>query len=143
MLLLESLRGVSDPRRAQGRRYELPYILLYSVLAILAGAISYRRIQRFMDVHRQRLNSLFGSTWKRAPAHTAVRYILQRLDEEALEGALRAHSRGLLSQEGQRQGLHLGMDGKVLKGSFDHFLDQKGAMCSVPSPRRSSWCWGI
>ena len=84
MLLLECLRSVPDPRRAQGRRYELRYILLYAVLAVLAGAISCRRIQRFMDIHRKRLNAVFGTLWKQAPAHTAVRYILQGLNEQDL-----------------------------------------------------------
>lgn len=125
MLLLECFRSVPDPRRAQGRRYELPYILLYAVLAVLAGAISYRRIQRFMDIHRERLNAVFGTRWKRAPAHTAVRYILQGLNEQDLEPALRRHSRALLPEEKEPKGLRLAIDGKVLKGSFDHFLDQK------------------
>ena len=39
MLLLECLRNVPDPRRAQGRRYELAYILFYAVLAVLAGPL--------------------------------------------------------------------------------------------------------
>ena len=127
MLLLECFRSVPDPRRAQGRRYELPYILLYAVLAVLAGAISYRRIQRFMDIHRERLNVVFGTRWKRAPAHTAVRYILQGLNEQDLEPALRRHSRALLSEAREPKGLRVAIDGKVLKGSFDHFLDQKAA----------------
>jgi hypothetical protein len=116
-----------DPRRAQGRRYELPYILLYAVLAVLAGAIGYRRIQRFMDIHRERLNAVFGTRWKRAPAHTAVRDILQGLNEQDLEPALRRHSRVLLSEESEPKGLRLAIDGKGLKGSFDHFLDRQAA----------------
>ena len=70
---LDCLSKVADPRRRQGRRYQLEYILMFSVLAMLCGATSYRKIQRFMNAHRERLNAWFGLAWKRAPAHTSIR----------------------------------------------------------------------
>ena len=42
--LLEALREVPDPRRAEGKRYPLPPLLLFTVLALLAGARSYRGV---------------------------------------------------------------------------------------------------
>jgi DDE_Tnp_1-associated len=36
--LLSALEQIPDRRRAQGRRYPLPHLLLLSVLAVLAGA---------------------------------------------------------------------------------------------------------
>ena len=44
--LLAALEGIPDPRRRQGRRYPLAHLLLFSVLAVLAGATSYRGIRR-------------------------------------------------------------------------------------------------
>jgi hypothetical protein len=38
--LLAALEAVADPRRPQGRRYPLAQLLLFSVLAVLAGATS-------------------------------------------------------------------------------------------------------
>ena len=38
--LLAALDEVADPRRPQGRRYPLAHLLLFSVLAVLAGATS-------------------------------------------------------------------------------------------------------
>src|SRR3954451_20511132 len=52
--LLAALKEIPDPRRRQGRRYGLAPLLLFSVLAVLAGATSYRRIRLFIGVHRQR-----------------------------------------------------------------------------------------
>lgn len=40
--LLAALADVPDPRRAQGKRYPLPYPLMFTVLALLSGARSYR-----------------------------------------------------------------------------------------------------
>jgi hypothetical protein len=128
-MLLDCVSAVADPRRGQGRRYPLAYILLFSVLAMLCGATSYRQIQRFIKAHRERLNDWFGLRWKRAPAHTSLRYILQALDPEELERAFRAHSRQLLEtpQESNNGPLAIALDGKVLRGSFDRFEDQKAA----------------
>ena len=37
--LLGLLVDVPDPRRGQGKLYELPHVLLFSILAIVTGAI--------------------------------------------------------------------------------------------------------
>src|SRR3954451_15511556 len=58
---LAALDRIPDPRRRQGRRYPLAHLLLFSVLAVLAGATSYRGILVFIAVHRERLNAVFGA----------------------------------------------------------------------------------
>ena len=78
--LLNLLADVPDPRRAEGKLYGLPHVLLFSILAIVSGCNSYRGVVTFIDVHRRRLNAACGLNWRRAPAHTAIRYILQGLD---------------------------------------------------------------
>jgi hypothetical protein len=127
-MLLECLSEIADPRRGQGRRYRLEYILLFSVLAMLCGATSYRQIQRFIKAHRERLNAWFGLAWKRAPAHTSIRYILQGLQSDQLEQAFRAHSQHLWDPPAEADAPPaIAFDGKVLRGSFDRFQDQKAA----------------
>ena len=91
--LLDVLADVPDPRRAQEQLYKLPYVLLFAILAIVCGCNSYRGIVTFIDVHRRRLNAAFGLTWRRAPAHTAVRSILQGLDPAGVKAAFRRHAR--------------------------------------------------
>jgi DDE_Tnp_1-associated len=77
--LLAVLQEIPDPRRAEGKLYKLPHVLLFSILAVVTGGNSFRSIETFIKVHRRRLNAAFGLRWKRAPAHTAIRYILQGL----------------------------------------------------------------
>ena len=127
MMLMENyLAHVPDLRGTRGRRYDLPHILLFSILAVLSGAISYRKIQLFMQSHHQRLNTLFNLTWKRAPAHTTIRAILQRIEDNDLEQQFRIHSRSMLSDE-NNDVVYVAVDGKTLKGSFDHFNNSKAA----------------
>ena len=125
--LLDVLSDVPDPRRAEGKLYGLPHVLLFAILAIVTGSDSYRGIATFVAVHRRKLNAGFGLTWRRAPAHTAIRYILQGLDPAAVEAAFRRHAALLhaaLATPGQGS---IALDGKTLRGSFDRFRDRAAA----------------
>ena len=93
--LLNALSEVPDPRRAEGRRYPLAPLLLFTVLALLSGATSYRRIIIFLDQRRIALNAVFGVALKRAPSVNTLRGALQELDGDALEQAFRRHAEGL------------------------------------------------
>jgi hypothetical protein len=125
--LLAALADVPDPRRAQGKRYPLPYLLVFTVLALLSGARSYRGIITFLEQRRQHLNHHFGVALKRAPAVNTLRTVLQLLPTEALEEAFRRHAEALLpaAEAGERPVIAL--DGKTLRGSFDHINDRKAA----------------
>lgn len=123
--ILTRLETIADPRRAEGKRYEQRYILLFSILAIVTGADSYRGIHTFIRVHLKRLNKAFGLGWKKPPAHTSIRSILSGLDAADVEAAFRAHAAGLNAAMPSAPGRCrvLAIDGKVLRGSFDAFHD--------------------
>ena len=76
---------------------------------------------------RDRLNAAFGLCWKRAPAHTAIRTILQSLDPKAVEQAFRRHAMGLLDDAMDLSQRLVALDGKTLRRSFDRFRDRKAA----------------
>ncbi len=125
--LLAALEEIPDPRRRQGRRYPLAHLLLFSVLAILAGATSYRGILVFIAVHRERLNAVFGTTLRRAPAVNTLRTLFQALDPIALEAAFRQHARELSEAAPTPEARVIALDGKTLKRSFDHLNDRAAA----------------
>jgi hypothetical protein len=52
-------------------------------------------IRTFIKTHRRRLNKAFAIGWKRAPAHTAIRYILQGLKPADVEKVFREHAADL------------------------------------------------
>jgi DDE_Tnp_1-associated len=125
--LLGLLEDVPDPRRGQGQLYKLPHVLLFSILAIVTGCDSYRGIVTFIDVHRRRLNATFGLKWRRAPAHTAIRYILKGLDPAAIEPIFRRHAALLQAACATPGQGSIALDGKTLRGSFDNFHDRAAA----------------
>jgi predicted transposase YbfD/YdcC len=125
--LLAALAEIRDPRRPQGQRYSLSHLLLFSVLAILAGATSYQKIITFIAVQRDRLNTAFGAGFRRAPAVNTLRSLFLALDRDDLEGAFRRHAQelnGTVRVTGKRT---IALDGKTLRGSFDHLNDRAAA----------------
>jgi len=125
--LLAALEDIRDPRRGQGKRYTLPHMLLFAVLAVLAGATSYQSIITFISLHRERLNQIFGARFRRAPALNTLRNLILALDPADLEAAFRHHARGLYDGAAG-QGLRMvALDGKTLRRSFDHLHDQTAA----------------
>jgi predicted transposase YbfD/YdcC len=102
-------------------------LLLFSVLAVLAGAPSYQKIITFIAVQRDRLNTAFGAGLRRAPAVNTLRRLFLALERDDLEAAFRRHAQelnGTVRMTGKRT---VALDGKTLRGSFDHLNDQKAA----------------
>lgn len=127
---LELLSQINDPRRGQGKKWQLGPILLATVLAVLSGATSYRKVHGFIKAHRKRLNKAFGFDWKSAPAYSAVRTILRGLDGGDVERVFRVHAAQLSGDSASADTGQLGVvaiDGKALRHSFDAFNDQKAA----------------
>ena len=58
-MLRNFLFKIKDQRRKQGRRYALEHILFFSILAILSGADSYRKIHQFIVARYDILAELF------------------------------------------------------------------------------------
>jgi hypothetical protein len=128
--LLEILRAIPDRRRAEGKRFDLATVLLYSILGMIAGANSYRQMHEFIRIHRQCLNDAFGLSLRYAPSYTGLRGILQGVNASALEAAFRAHAASLAAAPGGEatpKWVAIAVDGKTLRGSFDAFADRKAA----------------
>jgi hypothetical protein len=84
----------------------------------------HRHIHRCPSSQSQRV---FGLNWRRAPAHTAIRYILRGLDPKAVEAVFRRHAAALQAARSGGQQASIALDGKTLRGSFDNFNDRAAA----------------
>jgi len=90
--LLAALAEVPDPRRPRGRRYSMRYLLLLSVLATLAGAISYQTIIAFIALQRECLNTVLSACFRPAPAVNTLRHLFLTLGRDNLEAPSTAMS---------------------------------------------------
>src|SRR5215218_2828006 len=76
--LLTCLAAIPDRRRAEGKLYGQAGVILFSILAMVSGARSYRQIHTLIDRRLGLLNAAFpGAALRRAPAYTSVRGILR------------------------------------------------------------------
>src|SRR4051794_41594533 len=114
--LLAALEQIPDPRRRQGQRYSLAPLLLFAVLAVLAGATSYRRIRLFIGVHRERLNATFGAGFRRAPAINTLRTLFHALDPAEIQAAFPDHSEQLGDATPSPRGRGIALGGQALRG---------------------------
>jgi hypothetical protein len=108
-----------EDKRVQGRtKYELKYILLFSVFSFLSTGDSYRDIARFIKGKYPELKEAFGLDWESYPAYTTIRDMFLKLDIAALEGCLESHSKYILAQKQQEQ-LSLSAKGGAEEGATE------------------------
>lgn len=124
-MLLKFVKKIKDDRRKQGQRFELHYIIFFSILAILCGAEGYKDIERFIEVNFKKLNRKFRLKWKNRPAYTTIRNIILCINKDSLEKAFREYSECLEKLDKSANVKCIAIDGKTLRGSFDHFNDKK------------------
>jgi hypothetical protein len=120
--LLEILRSMPDHRRAEGTRYGLADVLLCTILAMAAGANSYRQAHEFIRIHLQTLNEGFGLALRGSPSYTGVRRIMQSVDAKALEEAFRRHAASIETPASPGELAAIAIDGVIASGN--HLLVQ-------------------
>jgi hypothetical protein len=133
-MLLSYLKKIPDKRRGQGRMFDLPHLLLFSILAIASGADSYRKIAIFIEENFETLCKATDARWKRPPSYNTLRYAICELDQKETEKVFRECSEDSVKfEKGKLKTISL--DGKALKHSFDNMADQRfKQMLSAFSP---------
>jgi hypothetical protein len=126
--LATCLAMIPDRRRAEGKMYGQVGVILFSIVAMVSGARSYRQIHALIKTRLGLLNAAYPAIALRgAPAYTSVRGILQGIDPNELEQAFRRHADGLDRAGSELPSRFIAIDGKTLRQSFDAFADRKAA----------------
>ena len=86
--LYEALHQLSDPRRGQGKRYELALLLCLLVLAKLAGQTSLSGATDWIRHRAASLADQFGLRRKSMPCQMTYCNILARVDAKQLDEIL-------------------------------------------------------
>ena len=117
--LAVALGAVPDPRRRQGRRYRLAFLLALAVVAVLGGAKSLSAIVQWArDADEATLTAL-GAPAHRRPAATTLGRAFERVDADALDDACFGWINALLTdaQPDTAKVTGLGVDGKTVRGA--------------------------
>jgi predicted transposase YbfD/YdcC len=117
--LLAYLAQVPDPRRRQGRRFDLVVILALAAAAVLTGARSMTAIAEWAADAPQPVRAALGTrrtspTQWVVPSESTIRRTLARLDPARLATVLGAW---LTDRHGDRRRRAIAVDGKTLRGA--------------------------
>ena len=92
MTLFDFFQTIPDHRKARGKLFQLEYVLLFSVLAVLSGATSYLSIADWIEAKHKDLFKMFKLKWFRLPKKSCIQKIFVQLDQKAIEKAFREYS---------------------------------------------------
>jgi hypothetical protein len=128
--LYGALQGLADPRRAQGKRYELAVILCLLVLAKLAGQKTLSGATEWVRHRSSALVQRFGLHRERMPCQMTYCTVLAQIAARQLDEILtaffvrwEAHRRcgeepsRLLTPQGQADHAQVASDGKTLRAT--------------------------
>jgi hypothetical protein len=116
--LLEQLMKIPDPRMARGIRHRKLSVVAISICAIMCNARSFKAIaewaERCSQTMLRRLGCRYNKRTKRfdPPSEPTIRRFLQKVDAEAVDGALCGWLQSLTARESA-----IAVDGKTLKGA--------------------------
>ena len=112
--LIAVFAGVPDPRRRQGQRYPLPFLLCALVLALLCNCDTLEAVGQWCAEHRALLAAQFPAQRFHTPTGSLYRRLLPRLSVAHLEAALATWVRGSLRAASDEA---LAFDGKTVRGA--------------------------
>lgn len=123
--LYAQFEGLTDRRKAKGKRYALATILLGIFLAKLCGEDKPSGIAEWVALRGEWIGNVLGLKRKRMPSHHTYRRILADiLNAQEMEELARNHHR-----HSGEAGYHvvIAMDGKILRGTID--METSDGLC--------------
>ncbi len=112
--LYEAFAVVPDPRSRHGLRYDLPYLLMCLVAALLCNCNSTEAVGQWCRDHETLLRAYFGPRDFSTPTGSLYRHLLPRLDAQAIEGVL---TTWVLSYRPRMDEEAIALDGKTVRGA--------------------------
>lgn len=111
--LYERLLTLKDPRRKQGTRHALPFMMLILIMAVMSGATSLYAIEDFAQRHQQQLYKLFKLKGKkrRVPNRKTFERLLAALDFKSFSAMFYQWAKAYVPL---KKGEWLALDGKVI-----------------------------
>lgn len=110
--------GITDPRRAQGRRHQLPVVLAIAAGAILCGMRGYKAIADWANSLGLKARERFRCRRVKGrflvPSESIIRDVIIRVDPKELDTALQAWNNAFGQQDPS-----LAIDGKTMCNAID------------------------
>ena len=114
--LMKRFQQLTDGRKARGKRYPLPILLILILLAKLAGEDTPKGIAEWLRLRRRQIIAAFQLERRTVPAYNTIR---RTLADTTAEDELQTVFRQFLHQEyGGQQSILVTLDGKTMRGTI-------------------------
>jgi predicted transposase YbfD/YdcC len=119
MTLWYTLHTVSDQRRGQGKRHDLPTLLTLAILALCSGHTSYLAMQEWCENYQKRIKEQVPFLAGHMPDSSTFHRVFANLDTKAFEEIVGNWLQAITPLE---KGEGIGLDGKSLHGTNLHLV---------------------
>jgi hypothetical protein len=119
MTLWSTLHTVSDHRRGQGKRHDLPILLTLAILALCSGHTSYQAMQEWCVNYQENILDQVPFLAGHMPNSATFHRVFANLDTEAFEEVIGNWLQAITPLE---KGEGIGLDGKSLHGTTLHLV---------------------
>ena len=114
MNVIEHLSTLSDPRESSGKRHQLEFVLVLSIMSIMSDYNGFRAMGDFVKKHRQALIKNFSPPKNRLPSYSTFRRVFMSLDNNELSRVFYNWAKEYIPIE---PGEWMSIDGKALRGT--------------------------
>ena len=130
--LYNLLSSLEDPRRKEGRRHALPFILIAVIMSIMSGATSINAISIFIIRHKKSLCNLFKLKKKnrRVPSRKTISRTLSMLDFEKLSDLFNNWAKNYVEIKSNEW---LSLDGKAIRGTVTNSQNEMQNFTNIVS----------
>jgi len=127
-----ALQQVNDTRREQGKRYPLPLVLIYLLLAKAAGETTLQATAEWIRLRADWLHEVLPQAGPRFPCAATYSNVLRAVDPVQLNQVLMdLLTRVRASERAEEEQRHVALDGKTLRGTQHHLAEDQAKMHQV------------
>lgn len=113
------LHSIPDPRRAQGKRHDLPTVLTLSILALCCGHTSYQAMSEWSENYQDLLQKQLPFLSGHMPDAATFHRVFTKLDIVVFEHVLGNWLQRVIPSE---KGEGIALDGKTISGTGIHIV---------------------
>jgi hypothetical protein len=124
--LMERFGAITDKRRGQGKRFELPGLLMGIMVSMMCGRYSSRAIARFCQDHHKLMWKPLG-WYAYRPSHTTISKMVKTIDWKELETIVNDWLRESLEQEKESgwESRMIAVDGKAIRATVKDMHEEQ------------------
>lgn len=115
--LIETLSEIEDPRRGEGKRHPLAFVLILIIMATMSGYYGYRGIGDFIKRNEKDLIKYFKPNKNRLASYSTIRRVMSGIKYDDFTNKFYQWAKDYIQID---KGDWLSVDGKAIRGTVSN-----------------------